>query len=132
MSTFTCNLDNAISLLVTASRAKKAGVSAGEAVEILTDHGIEVPGDTHDMRTVNLRALLAWVNPAVGASKRGPGGGFCAVEFASAKEKKPQGAVSMVNLLKAQGVTDDQIKALLAQAAANPRPVAETLESLDG
>lgn len=132
MNTFSCDLDNAVSLLVAASRAKKAGVSASEAVSILADAGIDVPGDEPTAQAINLRALLAWVNPKVGANKRGPGGGFCAVEFASAKEKKGQGVLSLVNALKSQGMSEDKIRAVLAEAAANTRPVAETLGSVSG
>jgi hypothetical protein len=131
-NTFVCDLDTAVAHLVAESRARKGGVTAGEAVRVLASKGITVPGDNDETKAINVRSLLAWVDSSVGGNKRGPGGGFCAVEFASAKEKKAQGVVSLVNQLKEQGVTDEQIRMVLASAAANPRPVAATLAEVDG
>jgi hypothetical protein len=114
---FATDLSDAIALLLEEGRSRKAGVSAGDAVRLLTEAGYDVPGETPEMQAVNLRGLLAWVDPSVGASKRGPKGGFAPAEYASAKEKKPQGTIGTVNSLRRQGVTDEQIMRALEQVA---------------
>lgn len=114
MSTFICDLDNVVSVLLAAAREKDRGITPAEAVSILSDEGIEVPGSDDTAQAMNVRALLGWVNPTVGGNKRGPGGGFVPAEKLAAKEKK-QGAGSLINELKKQGVTDEKLKEVLSQ-----------------
>lgn len=118
MTTFTCDLDRVVSVLLAASRAKDSGISAAEAVKVLADAGIDVPGDEATAQAMNIRAVLAWVNPAVGGNKRGPGGGFVPAEKLAPKEKKAQGVNSLVGKLKAQGVTEESIREMLSQVHA--------------
>lgn len=115
MSTFVVDLSKVVETIL--ARSGKEGVSADKAIEVLEEAGITVPGDGRPAQMMNLRALFAWVNPAVGGSKRGPGGGFVRAEHLAAKEKKGQGVVSHLNKLKEQGLTDEQIKQALATLA---------------
>ncbi len=119
---FSADLSDAIAILLEEGRTRKAGVSAGDAVRLLTDAGYEVPGESPEMQAVNLRGLLAWVDPSVGSSKRGPKGGFAPAEFAQPASKKPQGTIGAVNALKKQGVTDEAILRALEQVAKRTSP----------
>lgn len=123
MSTFKYDLADVVNTIL--ARSGKEGVSADKAIELLKEYSIEVPGDSHQAQAMNLRALFAWVDPAVGGSKRGPGGGFVRAEHLAAASKKPQGVVSHLNKLREQGVTDDQLKEALA-ALARQQGVATT------
>lgn len=115
---FTTDLSAMVETLLSEGRTRKAGVSASEAVTLLTAAGYDVPGESPEMQAVNLRGLFAWVDPSVGSSKRGPKGGFAPAEYATPASKKPQGAIGAVNALRKQGVTEDQIREALAQISA--------------
>jgi hypothetical protein len=115
---FTADLTQMVETVLAEGRARKAGVSASEALTLLSAAGYDVPGDSPETQAINLRGLFAWVNPSVGSSKRGPKGGFAPAEYATAASKKPQGAIGTVNSLKKQGVTDEQIREALAQISA--------------
>lgn len=117
MSTFICDLDQVVSVLLAAARQKDRGITPAEAVSILAENDIEVPGGDDTAQAMNVRALLGWVNPSVGGNKRGPGGGFVPAEKLAPKEKKGQGPGSLINELRKQGVDDEKILAMLSTLA---------------
>lgn len=115
MSTFTCDLEKVVETIL--ARSGEEGVPADKAVEILSAAGFEVPGDSPQAKAMSVRALFAWVNPAVAVSKRGPGGGFVRTQYAQPKKKQGTGVISHLNRLREQGLSDDVIRETLAKMA---------------
>ena len=85
MNLFTCNLNQAVSLLL--SHAGENSITTEKALEVLTAAGIEVPGETYATQILHLRSLFAWIKPEVAIVKRGRRGGLCKSKYAAAKKQ---------------------------------------------